>query len=85
MARISLIVIPGYPHHVTQRGVRSKAVFQLVKDWREFLQDGASKEKELQMATQTGRPAGNKEFVAFLEKLTGRDLSRGKPGWPIKG
>jgi len=23
MARISRLVVPGYPHHVTQRGVRS--------------------------------------------------------------
>ncbi len=27
MARISRIIIPGYPHHITQRGVRSMDVF----------------------------------------------------------
>ncbi|MFH1116677.1 MAG: hypothetical protein V1792_22405 [Pseudomonadota bacterium] len=27
IARLSRIVVPGYPHHVTQRGVRSMNVF----------------------------------------------------------
>jgi len=27
MVRLSRIVVPGYPHHVTQRGVRSMDVF----------------------------------------------------------
>ena len=32
MARISRIVVPGYPHHVTQRGVRSMDVFDSDED-----------------------------------------------------
>jgi len=28
MARISRVVASGYPHHVTQRGVRSIPIFQ---------------------------------------------------------
>ena len=27
MARLPRLVVPGYPHHLTQRGVRSMAVF----------------------------------------------------------
>lgn len=27
MARMSRLVVPGYPHHVTQRGVRSLPIF----------------------------------------------------------
>ena len=27
MARISRLVVPGYPHHITQRGVRSMPIF----------------------------------------------------------
>ena len=37
MARISRIVVPGYPHHVTQRGVRSMDVFDSVEDRREYI------------------------------------------------
>ena len=35
MARLSRIVVPGYPHHVTQRGVRSMNVFHEESDRRE--------------------------------------------------
>jgi len=28
MARMARVVVPGYPHHVTQRGVRSIAIFR---------------------------------------------------------
>jgi hypothetical protein len=32
MARISRLVVPGYQHHVTQRGVRSIPIFSSDKD-----------------------------------------------------
>ena len=32
MARISRLGVPGYPHHVTQRGVRSIPIFSSDKD-----------------------------------------------------
>lgn len=38
MARLSRIVVPGYPHHVTQRGVRSMEVFDSEEDRREYLE-----------------------------------------------
>ena len=37
MPRISRVVIPGLPHHVTQRGVRSMAVFRDDRDRVEYL------------------------------------------------
>lgn len=37
MARISRVVLPGYPHHVTQRGVRSIDIFHDDDDRREYL------------------------------------------------
>ena len=37
MGRISRVVLPGRPHHVTQRGVRSLAVFRGDKDRRLYL------------------------------------------------
>jgi putative transposase len=38
MARISRLVVPKYPPHITQRGVRSMAIFQTDEDRRAYLQ-----------------------------------------------
>ena len=38
MARISRVVLPGYPHHVTQRGVRSIPIFGNDDDRRVYLE-----------------------------------------------
>jgi len=38
MARLSRIIAVGYPHHLTQRGVRSMAIFQSDADRRCYLQ-----------------------------------------------
>lgn len=37
MARMARVVVPGYPHHVTQRGVRSLDVFFSDEDRLEYL------------------------------------------------
>ena len=37
MARISRVVASGYPHHITQRGVRSIPIFQTESDRRAYL------------------------------------------------
>ena len=37
MARISRVVASGYPHHVTQRGVRSIPIFHTDSDRRAYL------------------------------------------------
>ena len=38
MARISRIVAVGYPHHITQRGVRSMDIFKSDSDRKTYLQ-----------------------------------------------
>jgi len=46
MARISRIVAPGYPHHITQRGVRSMDVFDSDEErqaYLSFLSDEATR------------------------------------------
>ncbi len=37
MARIARIILPNFPHHITQRGVRSLSVFHSDEDRREYL------------------------------------------------
>jgi putative transposase len=37
MARIARVVLPGYPHHVTQRGNRRQPTFFSEKDYRTYL------------------------------------------------
>ena len=37
MPRMARVVVPGYPHHVTQRGNRRQAVFLVDDDWRTYL------------------------------------------------
>jgi putative transposase len=38
MARLSRVVIPEYPHHVTQRGVRSMDIFYSDRDYEIYLE-----------------------------------------------
>ena len=38
MARLAPLVVPGYPHHVTQRGVRSMDIFADDDDRQTYLQ-----------------------------------------------
>ena len=38
MARIARVVIPGYPHHITQRGNRRQDVFFYESDYRYYLE-----------------------------------------------
>lgn len=37
MPRFQRLVVPGYPHHVTQRGVRRQTVFFEESDYKEYL------------------------------------------------
>lgn len=37
MPRMARLVVPGYPHHVTQRGNRRQATFFCVEDYRSYL------------------------------------------------
>lgn len=38
MARIARVVVPGYPHHVTQRGCRRQQTFFTDSDYRHYLE-----------------------------------------------
>jgi putative transposase len=38
MARIARVVVPGYPHHLTQRGNRSQRTFFRKDDYRAYLE-----------------------------------------------
>lgn len=37
MARIARIVVPGYPHHITQRGNRRQETFFCDDDYRQYI------------------------------------------------
>ena len=65
--------------------VRDNTLQGLVKYWREFLLQDESRANELRPAIRTGLPVGSEGFTPVIEKLTDRDLSRGKPGCSSKG
>jgi putative transposase len=61
--------------------VKDRDLLGLVADWREFLQgEDSGGEKDLRRATKTGRPLVGNENLARIEKKTGRNLQKGKPG-----
>ncbi|MDQ7785189.1 MAG: hypothetical protein RDU20_20050 [Desulfomonilaceae bacterium] len=63
--------------------VRDRTLPGLVEGWERFLlSSDDDRSISLRKRTRTGRPAGDAAFVARVEKITGRDLSKGKPGRP---
>jgi putative transposase len=65
--------------------VKDRKLRGLVSDWDEFLRDATHKEDEtIRKMSRTGRPGGDAAFVRLVERLTARDLSKGKPGRPAK-
>jgi hypothetical protein len=66
--------------------VIDRTLIGLITDWKRFLLEGMGdgETARLRMAAQTGFPAGDDAFVAKIAALTGRDLSKGKPGRPRK-
>jgi putative transposase len=54
--------------------------------WRRSLVEvvDAERDDQLRLATRTGRPFGNEEFIRHLERVLGRRLERGKGGRPRK-
>ncbi len=66
--------------------VADRTLRGLVGDWGEFLgADDGEAEESLRRATRTGRPAGDRRFLVRVERLTGRELRRRKPGPRPKG
>jgi len=57
-------------------------MLSLVDDWRRYLSesDGSDVGEKLARNSRTGRPLGDEQFVATLERLTGRVLRPGRPG-----
>ncbi len=79
MARIARVVVSAFPHHVTQRGVRSMDVFFCDGDRTEYLRlmadHGRAAEPEesdpLRRDVRTGRPCASRLFVEAAERLLG--------------
>ena len=88
MARISRVVASGYPHHITQRGVRSIPMFQTDSERISYLDFMANDEPRTQSTLlrgiRTGRQAGSEQFVEMMERLTGRQLALRKSGRRLK-
>ena len=65
--------------------VKDQSLRGLIKDWKDFLEGASdSKDETIRKMTRTGRPVGGVGFVRLVERLTARDLSKGKPGRPFK-
>ncbi len=62
--------------------VRASPLLDIVSDWKGLLASDITEEEyeTLQSHEKTGRPLGNDDFVARLEKITSRILKRQKPG-----
>ncbi len=79
MARMARVVIPNYPHHVTQRGNWRQKTFFRENDYR-YNTD------LIKQHTRTGRPPGNTELIRKLEVFTDEELAPKKPDRkPIDG
>jgi len=37
MSRVARVVVPGFPHHITQRGNRRADIFESDGDWKAYL------------------------------------------------
>jgi hypothetical protein len=65
--------------------VKDQKLRGLVSNWEEFLAGAThAKDETIRKMSRTGRPAGDAVFVRLVERLTARDLSKGKPGRPAK-
>ncbi|MEA2084755.1 MAG: hypothetical protein U9O82_11105 [Thermodesulfobacteriota bacterium] len=62
MARIARVVVPLYPHHITQRG-------NSWSSWGMFLSDdvGEHEMDHFRKHERTGRPMGEESFIDKLE------------------
>jgi len=62
--------------------IDSNFVTNEIKDWAEYIakEDNKNDLVLLRNHSHTGRPLGDKKFIDFLEKISGRMLHRRKPG-----
>jgi len=72
MAMMARVVIPNYPHHVTQRGNRWQKTFFCEDEYR-------YNTNLIKQHTRTGRPPGTTELIRKLEVFTGKELAPKRP------
>ncbi len=88
MARLARVVVPGYPHHITQQGNRRLPTFFCEEDYEAYLALMADEDEAtlhaIRLHGRTGRPLGEAGFVRRLERRLGRRLLPGAPGRPPK-
>ena len=70
MARLSRVVVLGYPHHVTNRGIHSLEVFH---------SEGVRGEHLGLPGEENGRPADDGALVTTGVRLIDWNLSKGPP------
>ena len=74
----------SYHSHIStiDDGVVSiEPMLERVSNWREYIDGkGAINDEGIRGHSQTGRPAGGAGFIEQLEVLTGRELTKKKPG-----
>jgi putative transposase len=64
---------------------KDRKLLNLVNNWDEFLAGATlARDEAIQQMTRTGRPAGDAAFVGLVERLTARNLTKGKPGRAVK-
>lgn len=93
MPRVARIVVPGWPHHVVQRGNNRQDVFFVDDDrqwkpgrWRNALQarDDEDVARLIRTSTHTGRPLATDSILSKLEHKLGRRLRPLPVGRPTK-
>ena len=63
--------------------VTDQTLLGLVSDWETLLLDEDDKCSErLRLASRTGRPLGNDDFIEEIERVTGRDPRPRRSGRP---
>ena len=85
MPRTARIVIPGCPHHVTQRGNNRQDVFFVDDDRRMYLSifvEDAADLATFRLGAARGRPLGSDSWLSKLERRVGRRLRPRPVGRP---
>ncbi len=82
MARMPRLVVPGYPHHVSQRGHLWQERFHSFLMDEDYLSSNSQQDtaESIRRHNRTGRPLGSAEFIQTLEQQTGKTLAPGRPG-----
>jgi hypothetical protein len=84
MARLARVVVPDHPHHVTQRGNGRALTFFDDSDYALYRPSRRKLPRErgrsVGAAESVGRPLGDDDFLASIERLTGRPIKPSKRG-----